>query len=173
MITRSVTQHRFQPAQAAVEFSLAFMIFTLLVFGGIEVARAVFDLHGLSRAAEITAHQLAEYYDTTSPPPPITSRDAATALQMARQDSDLAFSTAEPTTVTEGFGYQQLSNGSAFICGSSDLTNPRLIHVTVQEPFKPLFSRILGGLTITLSETATALTYKAESGDGTDQDYCP
>lgn len=51
---------RAQRGQATVEFSLVIIAFLLIVFGTLEVARAVFERHSLARAAEVIAQELAE-----------------------------------------------------------------------------------------------------------------
>jgi Flp pilus assembly protein TadG len=173
---------RTQRAQATVEFTLAFMIFALLLFGGIDTARAIFEINGLNRAAEVIAHGLADQFDASPTSTNITSQLATSFLQQAQRAGDVPISSAEPTTVVNGNAYQQLSNSSVYICGSPNLdesssTNPAsglmVLKVTVKASFRPVISIFIGGRTITLSKSVTVLTQGAEAAGGSYQDFCP
>lgn len=170
-----------------VEFSLAILIFLLGVIGVIDVARALFDEHGLTRAAESISHTLTIDYATV---PNFPSSQAAlvsassTAVQSAHAQSDTGLNNG--TLVgTQYTGYYLLTNstgaqgnGSVSICFASSRTTPSylapdVIKVTVVGAFTPALGAFVGGKTINLSQSSTALTFLGEAESGTYQNACP
>ena len=172
-----------------VEFTLSFMLFITLVFGIIDASRALFELNALSRAAVIVAHGLADQYGLV--PADISSKTAQPFILQAQQATGVSFSTAEPTTVNNGQSYQELTNyqaatGGVYICGTPNFNVPILsppassavagvmvIQVTVKATLSPIIGMFIGKRSITLSESATALTVNAEGSSGSTTDSCP
>ncbi len=163
-----------------MEFALGFMVFALLVFGLIDAARAVFTTHGLTRSAEVIAHNLA-LLDSTTPPTAINSTNAQTAILAGKAAGDVGFNTGAPTTAISCAGYQLLSNSSSLTCGTTgtcstaststnavticavpDLQNPSEVRATVAQSFMPVTSLFIGGHTFPLSETVSAVTASAQ-----------
>jgi Flp pilus assembly protein TadG len=164
-----------------VEFSLAIFVFILAVVGTIDIARAIFDEHGLTRAAESLAHTMVLDYATVQNFPGSQSAltDAAsTAIQQAHAQSDTGLNSAT-LSLGGGSGYQLLSNsggsgGAAVsICFSPSYAAPNVIKVTVVGAFTPVISAFVGGHTVNLSESASALTFLGQQGNGTYQNSCP
>ena len=178
---------RGQSGQAMVEFSLAIFAFLLTTLGVIDVARALYDQHALTRAAESIAHSLVLQYATTanfpSSPSPLMAitTAAATAIQGAAAQSDTGLNNTTLTDVTPGgvTTYQLFSNsggstnGSVSICFSPSYATPNVIKTTVIGAFTPALSAVVGGRTVNLSESASALTFLGEQGSGTDVSACP
>jgi Flp pilus assembly protein TadG len=153
------------PGQAIAEFALAFALFTVVVFGLIDAARAIYTIQGLTRAAEAIAHQTDLVVNATYTGP-------------GRAASPIAFDTTPPTTVTNlpGSGYQKLSNSNVYVCGAPNLATPWVIKVTVVTSFTPITSFFIGQRQITLSRSATVFTALGEqSGTPSSlvQSLCP
>jgi Flp pilus assembly protein TadG len=159
--------------QAMVEFSIGVLFFLIATLGVVDTSRAVFDKHGLGRAAEAIAHRLVLDYATIGGYS-ISSASAAIAIQDAQTVSDASFSSAEPHTfdITHST-YQEMSNGSVFICASPNFASAQVIQVTVVGSFRPASSLFIGGRSVPLSESATALTFAGEMDGGTYQTQCP
>ena len=166
--------------QASTEFVIGFMVLALLVFGLIDVTRAVFTTHGLTRSAEAIAHNLA-LLDSTIPPTAINSTNAETAILAGKAVGGVGFNTGTPTTTISCAGYQLLSNDSTIactgtatcgasasttnavtICAAPDLQNPSEVRVTVAQSFMPVTSLFIGGHMFPMSETVSAVTASAQ-----------
>ena len=158
-----------RPGQAMVEMALAFGVFVLLVFGLIDAARAIYTVQGLTRAAEAIAHQTDLVVNATSSGITTQTLTAPTVsgltppFSFGRTASPIAFDPTPPTTVTNQPGYQELSNGAVYVCGAPNLATPWVIQVTVVNRFTPVTSYFIGGRQITLSRSATVLTYLGEA----------
>src|SRR5579871_5746821 len=85
---------RCRRGQATVEFSLAFFMIALGVFGAIDASRYLFTRHDLSRAAEVIAHEVA------------LGGSATQALVDGQQRSGLGISTTTLTNPLNGTGSQ-------------------------------------------------------------------
>jgi Flp pilus assembly protein TadG len=167
-----------------VEFSLAIFVFILGVVGLIDVGRAIYDEHGLTRAAESIAHSLVLQYATVTNFPGSQSAltdTLTTTIQQAHAQSDTGLNATTLSLVSPGGGtaYQLFSNsagsgGAAVsVCLSPNYAAPNVIKVTVVGAFTPAISAFVGGRTINLSESASALTFLGQQGSGTYQNSCP
>ena len=82
-----------RPGQTTVEFAIVFSVFALVLFGAIEVSRAVYERHALARAAEVIAQELASSRNGTGA---VSSATAGQALQDGARQSGLGFNTSNP-----------------------------------------------------------------------------
>lgn len=155
------------PGQGTVEFSLAFLLIALGIFGGLDVSRSVFLTHNLTRSAQVIARDLALGSNTT-PQTPLCQVDIASAIAHGQQQGNRSFDPTPPTfpspcPASSGTCTQRVQNasGSIAIVGTPDLCTPLRITVTIQGSFTPASSLFIGGRTMTLGESATALTAQA------------
>ena len=84
-----------RPGQATLEFAIVFAVFVFVVFGAIEVSRAVYERHALARAAEVIAQELTSLRDKKQNYA-IGSAIAGQALQDAARQAGLNFDTGNP-----------------------------------------------------------------------------
>jgi Flp pilus assembly protein TadG len=168
--------NRAESGQATVEFVLAFMIFMLSVIGVLDIGRLVFDEHGLTRATESIAHSLAVQYAQGTPRQPfvINAANVAVAIGQAHVQSDLGLDSTNLLDVTPtGVQYQVLSNPSISVCANPSFAAPYVVKVTIKANFNATLGISLGGRTVHLSQSSTALTYLAEQSAGNYTTTCP
>jgi Flp pilus assembly protein TadG len=103
-------KRRARRGQATVEFTIVISVFLFLVFGTIEVSRAIFEKQTLARAAEVIAQELADTNprNVTSGTDPcsgttvsnyiIGMADVQKAIADANRQSNLNLSTIWPTS---------------------------------------------------------------------------
>jgi hypothetical protein len=128
---------REQRGQSTVEFALAFIFVAMGVFGVIDVAHAVYEQHGLGRAAEVVAHDLSVTAGA------LNTTVAATDIGDAHIKSQVDFDLSTPSTSSlvkngvlqnndciayTGSGSspspcQKMSNGDVAIIGIPSLCN--------------------------------------------------
>ena len=169
--------------QATAEFAIAITIFTLLIFGGIEGSRAVFEKHSLARAAETITQELAQTDPANaginSSSWSMGASDVATAIADANRQAHLNLNTVwSPPTGPATFSYNPADNmcdktpgpnddtcqsvpnqdGSVMIIGTPDLYSPTTIKVTVSQPYRSFIAYPLPLLGGNASETVAAST---------------
>ena len=182
---------RAEQGQSTVEFSIAIVVLLSITLGIMDAARAVFQAHNLSRAAEVMATDLKSWYELNAQsniyPTALTSAifvdTSATPLSDSAGVSSGSFNpvwNASRYTIKEvdGFGgalFQYMSNSSdnpiparpglpsIYVCGVPNLTTPSYIQVTLTGQFTPVSSYFIGGRTITINETATVETTAGEA----------
>lgn len=106
--------------QTTAEFAIVFAVFALLVFGVIEVGRAIYEKQALVRAAETLVQSLAQ-----ADPPTKASTNSPTfwttfvpsLVKQANQNAALGLSTAWPSTVTVTQGYYNAGSGTCVTSG--------------------------------------------------------
>jgi Flp pilus assembly protein TadG len=122
MSTKSVRNrlkgHR--SGQTTVEFALAFIIVAMGIFGVIDVAHAVFEEHGLTRAAEAIARDLS----VTSGP--LDASAITAAISDAHTKSQIDFNTLATTTLTTG-----VMSGSDCVTGTGGTPCQKLTNCPV------------------------------------------
>src|SRR5690242_6989906 len=84
-----------QPGQTTVDFTIAVVAFLTLLLGVVDVSRAVYTKHGLSRAAEYVAHKIALQY--SADPQTFDATQQTQILVNARSASSMGFNTGALT----------------------------------------------------------------------------
>jgi Flp pilus assembly protein TadG len=113
-------RRRHQAGQSTVEFALAFIFVALGIFGVIDVAHAVYEQHGLTRATEVIAHDL-----SVAPPGPFNASAIGAAVNDARSKSQIDFNTTATSNLTTG-----VMSGSDCVAGSSGTACQKLSNCT-------------------------------------------
>jgi Flp pilus assembly protein TadG len=171
-----------------VELAIVITIFTLVVFGAIEVSRAVFEKHTLARAAEVIVQELAD----TDPENglaitntwTLATTDMSKAISDTNRQAGLNLSTIWPTSpytdvvdlpngkfnpadsacdLTPGPTDNTCqsapnSDGSVVVTGYPDLVNPSTITVKVSQPYRSFLEYPLQLLGGNASETVSGST---------------
>jgi Flp pilus assembly protein TadG len=183
MRRRASQRRATRPARSgysSVEFAMTVGLFLVLALGAINVSRAVFDKHGLMRASEEIARNMAITYDndiinnTTFDPTTLTS-----ILTGAQKVSDIPINTSALSLTGSTTSYTEWSNGSVngstvYVCGVIDssvtgYTGLDMLQVTITAKFTPIppSRLIMGGQTVVIGGSSTSLTADGESA-GTD-----
>jgi hypothetical protein len=183
--------------QAIVEFSLAIGIFLLVSIGILDGARAVFQVHSLSRASEQLATDLAMQFSLGGTNAitagalitPMSTPNPVTPLQDSTNGSSGAFTPAWTGAETRypvplgctggGCSGEEMDNGadnpyptspgtpSIYVCGVPNLESPNYIQVTLRGQLTPVASYVVGGKTIYTTGSATVLTPLGEESGST------
>ena len=171
--------------QATVEFAIVLTVFTLLIFGSIEVSRAIFEKHSLARAAETITQELAQTdAENEGDSWTVGSSDARMAIADANRQANLGLSTVwtQPITSTTLYTFNPADNscdvsttvpddtcqsaanqdGTVMIIGFPDLTSPYTIKVTVSQPYRSFIGFPLPLLGGNAAETVAASTLKGQ-----------
>lgn len=154
--------------QATIEFALAIIFILFSIFGGLDVARAVYTQHGLNRAAEAIAQSVA-MGSSTSPQTPVCQLNLASLIASARKQANVTFASDAPSCLSvscpaaSGTTSQQITStsGGVSITGVPDLCAPLQVRVTITGSFTPVTGFLLGGRSLTLSMTVTVQTAQA------------
>jgi Flp pilus assembly protein TadG len=172
-------KRRARLGQATVEFAIVFLVLSLVLFGAIEAARAVYEKDALTRAAEAIVQDLAEA-DPRGPNPFPTSASVSAAIADANQKAGLGLATGWTSPTTSGSHYYNSANrdcetvvydspqmpcdskpnadGTVIIVGFPDLGQPATVRVTIKIPYRSYLEyplQFLGGQAI---ETVAATT---------------
>jgi Flp pilus assembly protein TadG len=124
--------------QATVEFAIVISVFLLLLFGAIEVSRAVYEKQALARGAEVIARQLAQTDPETNVMTPTWSlyaSDLTAAVDAANTQAGLGlndqFSVITPTDPL----WQTLPNYQASADGTCSSSEPPVVQtMTFDQP---------------------------------------
>jgi Flp pilus assembly protein TadG len=128
-----------QAGQALVEFSLAFLVFMIVVIGIIDVARAVWNYNTLSNAVrEGTRYGIVHGSASTAPAGP-TANNAALEAHV----EDFA----------GGLDLSELTVSSTWPDGNNDAGSR--VRVTGSYDFQPMFGALINIPPITLTSTST------------------
>jgi Flp pilus assembly protein TadG len=173
--------------QATVEFAVVFLLLSTVLFGAIEVARAVFEKHSLARAAEVVTQELAQTDPSNSDSSwTLTAPMVSAAISNSNHQANLGLSTIWPQTTgitttalmtgtynsgsnecdATGTGSSCVSapnqDSSVMVIGYPDLTTPITVSVTVSQPYKSFIQFPLQFLNGRASETVAATTLSAQ-----------
>lgn len=114
-----------RPGQTTVEFALAFSIFALLMFGVIEVGRAVYEKQALARAAETMVNTLAQADARNGVPVQPVPSAVSAAIAQANVTADLGLSTSYPSSAGIGSGYYNAGSRTCVTLANGGIsTNP-------------------------------------------------
>ena len=132
---------RREHGQALVEFSLVAIVFFILVFGMIDVGRAVWNYNTLAQATrEGTRYAIVHGADSTNPSGPVDDSAVVTEVQKFTAGLDLAQLTVQATwpagsnasgnsvTVTSQYTYQPIFNFLGVI--SFNMTSSSTMQIT-------------------------------------------
>jgi len=164
-----------------VEFALAITVFLALLFGGIDVARAMFFTHNLNRSAEVVDRELVDNYSSSSPSSFISLTVPVSGTQIladaqhqgdgtVRTQALVQASTCTVQTAGTGYTCTQWSNATSngnpgvYVCSVLDSgSRVNMVQVTIKDRFSPVTGMFIGGKTIMLSSSESALTADGEA----------
>jgi Flp pilus assembly protein TadG len=133
-------RHHDPHGQALVEFSLAIIVFLVMVIGIFDLGRGVYAYNGVSQAAREVARVTAVH-----PGSPIGTSTQTTDRIAAQQ-------ALVPDMGTPSFSCETLYGAPSITCASGDF-----VKVTVTAQYTPVSLLGLGG-TVTLSPTSSVVT---------------
>lgn len=171
-------KQRVRSGQATVEFAIVISVFLMLLFGSIEVARAIYEKQALARAAEVVVQELGQTDPEVNPSTwSMSQTDINNAIANASTRANLGLTAPDISTISTyqfnsatnacdsaGTGgaceIVTSSDGSVVITGFPDLSgsNTTDIRVTVSQPYHSFVQYPLQFLGGSASATVEATT---------------